>query len=91
MATHSSVLAWRIPGTGGPGGLPTVGLHSQIQLKQLSSSSSIYLALLFFFLLPVPLLFKYSHGHMVMTSESNRNVFLSLYANILIFKYLKSL
>ena len=43
MATHSSVLAWRIPGTGGPGGLPTVGLHSQIQLKQLSSSSSIYL------------------------------------------------
>ena len=27
MATHSSVLAWRIPGTGGPPGLPSVGLH----------------------------------------------------------------
>ena len=27
MATHSSVLAWRIPGTGKPGGLPSVGLH----------------------------------------------------------------
>ena len=27
MATHSSVLAWRIPGTGAPGGLPSVGLH----------------------------------------------------------------
>ena len=27
MATHSSVLAWRIPGTGEPGGLPSVGLH----------------------------------------------------------------
>ena len=26
-ATHSSVLAWRIPGTGEPGGLPSVGLH----------------------------------------------------------------
>ena len=26
MATHSSVLAWRIPGTG-PGGLPSMGLH----------------------------------------------------------------
>ena len=25
MATHSSVLAWRIPGTGAPGGLPSMG------------------------------------------------------------------
>ena len=34
MATHSSVLAWRIPGTGEPGGLP------EARLKRLSSSSS---------------------------------------------------
>ena len=27
MATHSSVLAWRIPGTGESGGLPSMGLH----------------------------------------------------------------
>ena len=27
MAIHSSVLAWRIPGTGEPGGLPSMGLH----------------------------------------------------------------
>ena len=27
MATHSSVLAWRIPGTGEPSGLPSVGSH----------------------------------------------------------------
>ena len=27
MATHSSVLTWRIPGTGEPGGLPSVGSH----------------------------------------------------------------
>ena len=27
MATHSSILAWRIPGTGEPGGLPSMGLH----------------------------------------------------------------
>ena len=27
MATHSSVLAWRIPGTGEPGGLLTMGSH----------------------------------------------------------------
>ena len=27
MATHSSVLAWRIPATGEPGGLPSLGSH----------------------------------------------------------------
>ena len=29
MATHFSVLAWRIPGTGEPGGLPSVGSQSR--------------------------------------------------------------
>ena len=27
MATHSSVFAWRIPGMGEPGGLPSMGSH----------------------------------------------------------------
>ena len=27
MTTHSSVLAWRIPGTGEPVGLPSMGSH----------------------------------------------------------------
>ena len=27
MATHSSILAWRIPGMGEPSGLPSMGLH----------------------------------------------------------------
>ena len=27
MATHSSIHAWRIPGTGKPGGLPSMGSH----------------------------------------------------------------
>ena len=27
MATHSSVFAWGIPGTAGPGGLPSMGSH----------------------------------------------------------------
>ena len=31
MASHSSVLAWRIPGTGEPGGLPCMGLHRVVQ------------------------------------------------------------
>ena len=29
MATHSSVFAWRIPGKGEPGGLPSMGLQSR--------------------------------------------------------------
>jgi len=42
MATHSSVLAWRIPRTGEPSGLPDVyGVaQSWTRLKRLSSSSS---------------------------------------------------
>ena len=39
MATHSSVLAWRIPGTGEPGGLLYIGVaQSRTRLKRLSSS-----------------------------------------------------
>ena len=41
MAPHSSVLAWRIPGMGKPGGLQSMGSQSQTRLKRLSSSSSI--------------------------------------------------
>ena len=41
MATHSSALAWRIPGMGEPGGLPSMGSHSRTRLKQFSSSSRV--------------------------------------------------
>ena len=40
VATHSSVLAWRIPRTEKPGGLQSMGSQSRTWLKQLSSSSS---------------------------------------------------
>ena len=41
MATHPSVLAWRIPGTGEPGGLPSMGSHRVGQdCSDFSSSSS---------------------------------------------------
>ena len=33
MATHSSILAWRIPWTEEPGGLQSVGLQSQTRLS----------------------------------------------------------
>ena len=43
MTTHSSVLAWRIPGTGKPGGLPSMG-HAELdtveQLTELSRLTS---------------------------------------------------
>ena len=41
MATHSSVFAWRVPGTVEPGGLPSTGWHRVETLKRLSSSSNI--------------------------------------------------
>ena len=41
MATHSSVLAWRIPGTGEPGGLPSTGSHRVGHNWSNSSSSNI--------------------------------------------------
>ena len=31
IATHSSILAWRIPWTGEPGGLPTHGGHKKVR------------------------------------------------------------
>ena len=40
MTTRSSVLAWRIPGTGEPDGQPSMGSQSRTRLKRLSSSSS---------------------------------------------------
>ena len=40
MATHSSVLAWRIPWTEEPGGLQSIGLQSRTQL---STAQHIYI------------------------------------------------
>ena len=60
MATHSSVLAWRIPGMAEPGGLPSMGSHSRTRLKWLSSSSTIiilFLQKLFNFLLELIIMF----------------------------------
>ena len=42
MATHSSVLAWRIPGTGEPGGLPSMGSHIvEHDLSDLAAAAAI--------------------------------------------------
>ena len=41
MATHSSVLAWRIPGTGEPGGLQSMGSH---RVGHLAAAAAVGLA-----------------------------------------------
>ena len=41
MATHSSIVAWRIPWTEEPGRLQSMGLQSQTQLNQLSTSTMV--------------------------------------------------
>ena len=47
MATHSSILVWRIPGTEGPSGLPSMGSHRVEQLKRhRRSSSSLFISFL---------------------------------------------
>ena len=56
MATHSSVLAWRIPGTGEPGGLPSVGSHrvghDGSDLARLPHSKTFLVAVLFEMAIP---------------------------------------
>ena len=42
MATHSSILAWRIPWTEEPGGLQSVGRKELDKIEQLSRSLSLY-------------------------------------------------
>ena len=47
LATHSSILAWRIPGMGEPGGLPSMGSHrvrhNRIDLAAATAASSSFL------------------------------------------------
>ena len=53
MATHSSVLAWRIPGTADPGGLPSLGSQSWTRLKQLDMCAhSVYVSIQLFQFIP---------------------------------------
>ena len=44
-ATHSSVLAWRIPGTGEPGGLPSMGSH-RVLASDLAAAEGEYVGMI---------------------------------------------
>ena len=79
MATHSSVLALRIPGTGEPGGLPSMGLHrvghdwSDLAACNLSQSHfpfsfiEVIFILSFFFLISV----FYSYFYMFVNQQAH--------------------
>ena len=58
MATHSSILAWRIPWTGEPGGLQSMGSQSRTRRKQLSTHTQRMSRLHFFFHLVIRVLVK---------------------------------
>ena len=56
MAIHSSVLAWRIPGTGEPGGLPSMGSH-----RVGHDCSTLYVIMFYYEDLSGPLCVSYGH------------------------------
>ena len=57
MATRSSVLAWRIPGTGEPGGLPSVGSHRVgHEGSDLAAAGSVLHQVVIFLFSDIPLL-----------------------------------
>ena len=59
MATHSSVLAWRIPGTGEPGGLPSMGSHKVgHNLSDLVAAAAVHAKKIIFFFSNILFLFK---------------------------------
>ena len=60
MATHSSVLAWRIPGMGEPGGLPSMGSH---RVGHDCSDSAAVTCLICMYLVPFHLPFHMALQH----------------------------
>ena len=67
MATHSCVLAWRTPGTGEPGGLPSMGSQSRTRLKRLSSSSGATAQLFHRLYRPINV---YKHQHYILVIKA---------------------
>ena len=60
MATHSSVLAWRIPGTGEPGGLLSMGLQRVRHDWSDLATASVKCSLIFFEVISIKIITEYS-------------------------------
>ena len=63
MATHSSVLAWRIPGTREPGGQPSVGSH-RVRHDWSDLATAVYIFIHY--------LCAHTHTHMLIQKEIER-------------------
>ena len=80
IATHSSVLAWRIPWTGEPGGLPSMGSHrvghdwsdaaAAAAAAAARSGSLYFVALFFFFFLIKKFIFWLHHTNIYLSSPT---------------------
>ena len=68
MATHSSILAWRIPGTGEPGGLLSMGLY---RVRHNWSDLAAAAAAAYFLMQISHLIIQWFHGLRQMTSTMN--------------------
>ena len=70
MATHSSILAWRIPWTKKPGGLQSTGLQRvrrdwASEVEEVTLNSKLHTQLLFFILSLQTSLFSFSGSHFI--------------------------
>ena len=76
MATHSSVLAWRIPGTGEPGGLPPTGSHRVgHDRRDLAAAATVSPTYGEFFLIGVQLIYRVVLVSGVQQSDSVMHVY----------------
>ena len=87
MATHSSVLAWRIPGMGEPGGLPSMGSHRvEHNWSDLAAAACVkYVGVLFEF--PKQLGNKFPGGHEVTQVATCLIVHVKLTVFLLLFRW----
>ena len=88
MATHSIILAWRIPGMGEPGGLPSMGVtQSRTRLKRLSRAAAAVCIHTQFHPLPMPH-FPFGNSKLVFYVCESVSVLFFIYLFIYLLIYL---
>ena len=92
MATHSSVLAWRIPGMGEPGGLPPTGSHRvRHDWRDLAAAATVSPTYDEIFLIGVQLIYSVVLVSGVQQSDSVMHVYVFFFVSFSIMLYYKLL
>ena len=92
MATHSSVLAWRIPGMGEPGGLPPTGSHRvRHDWRDLAAAATVSPTYDEIFLIGVQLIYSVVLVSGVQQSDSVMHVYVFFFVSFSIMVYYKLL